>query len=433
MKLTFIRPNMNECRSRDALEPLAIAVLKGLTPPTVSTAFLDDRLEALPDRLDTNLAVLSVETFTARRAYGIADRLRQQGVRVLMGGIHPTLLPEEALAHCDSVLCGEAEPYWEEVLRDAVAGALKPRYGSAAPAAMGGVPYDRSLFAGKRYAPLRPVQFGRGCPHRCEFCAIGPFYGPVPRRRPVAEVAAELKALGPGHYFMVDDNFLTDREALLELCQAMIPLGIRWSGQISLEAAHDRELLQLLRASGCTALIIGFESLEAGNLQQMGKTVNLRWADYEQAVRNLYGAGIMIYGTFVIGYDHDTPETLERLYRFARGNRFMIANFNPLIPMPGTRLYERLQQEGRLLRDRWWLDPAFRYGQTVYSPRGMSPEALERACLLLRRRFYSLPAILGRLPEPRSNSRTLGNAALFCGVNLISRHEIRCKQGKSLG
>jgi radical SAM superfamily enzyme YgiQ (UPF0313 family) len=243
MKITFIRPNLSNKRSADAMEPLVFAVLAGLTPPDVELSLFDERLEPVPYDHPTDLVALTVETYTARRAYQIAAQFRQQGIPVVMGGYHPTFLPQEALQYADSVVIGDAEGVWEQVVRDAQAGKLQQIYQQQKPPTLEGLRLDRSIFQGKRYLPLVPVQYGRGCRYACDFCSIHAFYGSNLRQRPVAEVVAEIEALNKKFIFLVDDNIFVDVPKAEALFQALIPLNIHWVCQVSIDMAHNASLL----------------------------------------------------------------------------------------------------------------------------------------------------------------------------------------------
>lgn len=434
MKIALLNPNFSDHRSSDAVQPLVYALLKALTPAEVETVFFDERVEPLPLAvLEADLAALSVQTFTARRAYAIADRLRARGIRVVLGGIHPTLLPEEAAAHADAVVIGDAEPVWGRVVADARAGRLAPRYHGDVTAPLGGVVPDRGIFAGKRYAGIRPVQFGRGCRFACDFCSVRAVYGSSRRQRPVAEVLGEIRALDERFLFFVDDNLLLERDRTRELLAGLRPLGTRWACQVSLDAALDDRLLREMRESGCVLVFAGFESLDPASLREMGKTVNTRLASCADAVRCFRRFGLMVSGAFVFGYDRDTPAAIEATLRFALAERLTLAHFNAAMPTPATPLYRRLEAEGRLRHRRWWIDPSFRYGDAMFTPRGMSPAELADGCRAARRAFNSWPNILRRAWEPSSNSRSLFNLRAYLGANLISRREIGRKQGLRLG
>jgi radical SAM superfamily enzyme YgiQ (UPF0313 family) len=433
VKVTFVRPNLYEKRSGDAMEPLAFAILKSLTPPDVETALYDERLEAIPYDEPTDLVAMTVETFTARRAYQIAKEFRSRGVRVVMGGYHATFLPDEALHFADAVVIGDAEGVWPRVVADARKGRLQRRYSSEGGfAPLDGLRPDRSIFRGKRYAPAAMIQYGRGCRYNCEFCSIRAFYGSNLRQRPVREVIEEIERSDRRYIFLVDDNIFVDIPKAKDLFAALIPLKIRWSCQVSIDVTRDRELMRLLEKSGCMTAVVGFESLSPKNLHQMKKDWNLRWNDYPTAIRILQDAGIMIYGTFVFGYDEDTVDSFEATVEFAIENRFFLGNFNPLTPTPASRLFDRLQSEKRLLYERWWLDPAYRYGAATFRPKGMTADELTEGCYRARTLFNSYSSI-ARRAFATSNARSPYHLGLYLATNFISHREIHAKQGQALG
>lgn len=432
MKISFVRPHLFEARASDALEPLVFAILAGLTPEDVEVTLYDERLEPLPADEPVDLAAITVETFTARRAYEIADAYRRRGVAVVMGGYHPTFLPTEALEHADAVVCGDAERVWPQVVADARQHRLQRMY-NAQPPDVAGLRWDRRIFAGKRYPRIATVQYGRGCRYACDFCSIHAFYGSLVRHRPPREVAEEIERIGRRSVLIVDDNLLVNRAAAEELFRALRPLKVSWGCQISLDVADDPALLDLMADSGCIAALIGFESLQAGNLHQMRKAWNLRPGGYDAVVRRFHDRGIMIYGSFIFGYDHDTPETIRRTVEFAVDARFFLANFSALTPTPGSRLYDRLRRERRLLYDRWWLEPRYRYGEAVYRPVSLAPEELTRACAEARRQFYRFGAIAERGWRSSANHWTWRHFALFVGANLMTRRELASKLGHPLG
>ncbi|MFZ1754568.1 MAG: radical SAM protein [Caldilineaceae bacterium] len=433
MKITFIRPNMLPVRGRDAMEPLVFAILAGLTPRDVETVLHDDRLEPILFDEPTDLVALTVETYTARRAYQIATEYRKRGVPVVMGGYHPTFLPEEARQFADAVVVGDADALWPQVVRDAQRGQLQRLYRDAGFPPLDNLRPDRSIFRGKHYAPAALVQYGRGCRFACEFCSIHAFYGKDLRQRPVENVVAEIESTGKKHIFLVDDNIFVDVPRAKELFTALIPLKIRWSCQISVDVAQDRELMGLLEKSGCTTAVVGFESLNENSLRQMKKHWNLKHNDYATSVQIFQDHGIMLYGSFVFGYDDDTPDSFDRTLEFAQASKFYTANFNPLTPMPGAALYDRLAQEGRLLYDRWWLDPNFRYGDAVFRPKGMSAAELTAGCYRIRKAFHSLRSIASRGLETRTNCRDPYRLGLHLASNFVSRWMIDRKQGLALG
>lgn len=433
MRITFIRPNMYDDRSSDAMEPLCFAILKSLTPPDVDISFFDERLEPVPLDHATDLLALTVETYTARRAYQIADHYRSRGIPVVMGGYHPTFLPDEALQHADAVVKGDAEGVWPRVLDDAANGSLQPLYESPDFLPLDGTMPDRSIFAGKKYAPMGLVQYSRGCKFNCTFCSIRAFYGTSLRQRPVGEVVEDIRRSGRRHIFLIDDNLFVDREKACGLFKAIAPLRITWSCQVSIDIARDEKLVKLMARSGCISVLIGFESLQPASLRELNKGWNLKWQSYDQAISVFRRAGIMLYGTFVFGCDNDTTDAFDESVAFAIRNGFMLANFNPLTPMPGAPLYKRIQQEGRLLYDRWWLDPDFRYGDATFAPMHMTADRLADECFAARMKFNSVRSIVGRLLDLRTNMRSPYRTGIYLAANLISRREIRRKQRHRLG
>jgi radical SAM superfamily enzyme YgiQ (UPF0313 family) len=433
MKITFIRPNMFAGRSRDAMEPLVFAILAGLTQPEVETVLYDERVEPVPLAEPTDLVAMTVETYTARRSYQLASHYRRRGVPVVMGGYHPTFLPTEVLRFADAVVIGDAEGVWPQLVADAQVGRLQRVYHQSDYPQLDGLKLDRRLFRGKRYAPAGLVQSGRGCRYACEFCSIDAFYGSNIRQRPVSEVVAEIEALNRKHIFLVDDNIFVNEPYAAALFQALIPLKIRWSCQVSIDIAHNDKLLALMEKSGCTTAVLGFESLDERNLSQMKKRWNLKHGDYATAVRKLRDRGIMIYGTFVFGYDEDTVDSFEASLEFALRSRLYLANFNPLTPMPGSQIHSRLQHEGRLIFNDWWLDPDFRYGQATFRPCRMTTDQLTDGCFRTRRRFNEYSSIFKRALDLKSNCRDPYRLGLHMASNILSRREIYRKQGQQLG
>ena len=433
MKITFIRPNLRAMRSGDAMTPLCFAILKSLTPPDVETAFYDERLEPIPYDDPTDLAALTVETYTARRSYQIASEYRRRGVRVIMGGYHPTFLPSEALRFADAVVQGDAEGVWERVVADARRSKLERVYRQDGFPSLDESRPDRSLFEGKGYAPVALVQYGRGCKFNCEFCSIRAFYGPSLRQRPVRMVVEEVERLGRRHVFFVDDNLFVDVPRARALFEAMSPLRCSWSCQVSIDIARDPSLIRLMAQSGCAAALIGFESLDADNLKQMNKGWNLKCGGYAAAIKVFQDAGIMLYGTFILGYDRDTVDSFDRALEFAIRNRFFLANFNPLTPTPGADLFDRLKRENRLIHERWWLDPTYRYGEATFHPRGMTADDLTAGCYRARSEFNTYRSIFLRLLHRHTVLRSPRRVGIYLLSNVISRREIHAKQGISLG
>lgn len=432
-RLTLLRPNMGDYRSSDALPPLAMAILAARTPTNVVIRFIDDKAEVVPADDTPDLVAMSVETFTARRAYELAAAYKARGVPVVMGGYHPSLLPEEVLAHADAIIIGDAEGSWESLLADFQGDRLQRIYRGGNTLPLADVRLDRSIFSGKRYAPVELVQFGRGCRFACDFCSIRAFYQDNLRVRPVDQVVEEIRGLNRHRlFFFVDDNLFGSPDQLLTLCAAVAPLGIRWSCQISIDVARNEHLLDAMATAGCIFALIGFESLSTANLRQMAKPWNQVAGDYRSVVRKFHSRGMAVYGTFVFGYDSDTLDSIQRSLDFALEARLEIANFNPLTPTPASPLYERLLAEGRMLSPQWWLDPTYRYGDPIFRPALMEPEAFARACFDAKRAFYSWPSILRRVLGSDAGLDWFRTGMVGL-ANHISRREVMRKQHRLLG
>lgn len=441
MHLTLIKPNMGMSKGKvyideGRMEPLQIGVLAGLTPPDIDVTFYDDRMEPIDYDRPTDLVALTVETFTAKRSYQITQKYRARGVPVALGGMHVSLLPEEAKARADAIVTGDAESVWAEVLRDARAGTLKKEYrGAYQPCPQQNVVPRRDLFSRKGYLPITLMQYSRGCPYRCHFCASSAYFGARHAVRDPADVVAEIRAQKRKLIFFVDDNLVADFDAAKRLFRALIPLKIRWVSQGSIDMLQDEELMRLMVQSGCLGLVIGFESTDPENLKQMNKQANRSLSDhYAEQLEQLRVWGLQTWAAFTIGHDNDTKESIEALCDFAIRSKFTFAAFNVLMPYPGTALYERLRREERLLYDgAWWLHPAYRFNHAAYLPKKMSPDELTAAGFAARKRFNSPRSIFLRALEPRTNLSTPYRLMTYLLYNPLFRKEVFKKQDMYLG
>jgi radical SAM superfamily enzyme YgiQ (UPF0313 family) len=439
MRLTLVHPSIGRRPGQKyirtwQMEPLPPALIAGLTPRDVDLRFYDDRMEAVPFDEPTDLVAISVETYTAKRAYQIASEFRRRHVPVVMGGFHATLCPEEVACYAESVVVGEAETLWPRVIDDYRHGTPQKFYRQGERPSLKGIRADRGIFRGKRYLPVGLVEAGRGCHFRCEFCAVQKVFGATQTRRPADEIVDEVASLRDGRtlIFFVDDNITSNLAEAKAFFRALIPLRVRWVSQASITAAHDEEFLDLLARSGCQGILIGFESLNPDNLRAMNKSFNLTRGGYVKALENLRRHKLRLYATFIFGYDGDTPDCFEETIDFALQNRFYITAFNHLTPFPGTDLYRRLDAEGRLIYDRWWLDDRYSYNKVPFTPRKMTAEEVEHGCLNARRRFYSWPSILRRSIDPvnRANLFMFRNYFL---INALHRADVEGRNHYPLG
>lgn len=442
MKLTLIKPNIGRREhslyvDEGRMEPLQLGILAALTPEDIEVVMYDDRMEEIPYDEPTDVVAITVETFTARRAYEISKEFRDRGVPVVMGGMHAMLLPEELEQHCDAVIVGDAEPVWETVMEDCRKGTLKKRYEVTQPTCpQMNVITRRDIFEGKGYLPITLLQFSRGCSHKCNFCASSVYFKAHHYCRPVEDVVKEIKAQKRKLLFFVDDNIVCNHEKAKELFRALIPLKVRWVSQGSMDMLKDKELMKLMVKSGCLGLVIGFESISPDCISEMNKYTNQKSSGtmYEQEIKELRQWGLQTWAAFTVGHDGDTVESIRATCDFAIKNKFTFAAFNILMPYPNTPLYEKLEKEGRLLYDgKWWLHEEYRFNYCSIIPKNMTPEELTEVSFACRSRFNSWKSIIKRALEPRTNLRTPYRFITYLIYNPLFRKEVFKKQGLKFG
>ncbi len=245
-------------------------------------------------------------------------------------------------------------------------------------------------------------------------------------------VYEELKNRKEKIFFFADDNLFLDEASAINLFRTIAPLKKKWACQISMDVAKNDQLLVEMKKAGCFLVLIGFETLDPKALQTMNKAANRSMQNYEEVIAKIHKHRMLIYGTFVFGYDTDTQEVFEKTFDFVVKNKLAVTNFNVLIPMPGTKVYERLDKENRLRYKKWWLSDQFRYGEPAYTPAQLTPEQLYDGCHTIRTKFYSIPCILKRLfLNPAHYSPR--NMMIYCLINFVSRKEIQAKRGQLLG
>jgi radical SAM superfamily enzyme YgiQ (UPF0313 family) len=379
---------------------LSLTTLAAVTPADVRLRIVDENVEEIDWQATPDLVGISMMTPLAPRGYQIADAFRERGVPVVLGGVHPSVMPEEAENHGDAVVIGEGEELWPQVVRDAREGRLQPRYRDEQFRGLEGLPLPRrELLRRKAYFFVNTMQTSRGCPFDCEFCFVTQFHGRSYRLRPLAEVEREVQGLEGRFVFFVDDNIVGDRSYARALFQRLAPYRLRWASQATISIGQDEELLKLAKKSGCLGLFIGFESLSQSTLCEMGKNPN-RADSYRELIRRIHSHGIGIQGSFVFGNDRDTPQVFSDVVRFTERMRLEAGLFSILTPFPGTRLYQRLKAEGRILSEDW---ARYDMNQVVFQPRGMTTEQLQQGFNWAYRRLYSWASITRRLLGLRRN------------------------------
>ena len=429
MKIKLIAPHERTDEAINSAETFKILkvnlpLLAALTPPEHTVKIVDEAFAPDDENEEVDLVGITVMTDLVLRAYTIGDAYRRRGVKVVMGGIHATVLPSEALRHADAVVVGEAEGVWPKLLSDATSAKMKKLYCANEATNPDRIPlprrdlYPRPLQKG--YSPLAVgIETARGCPNDCEFCSIGSVLGRQYRPRSVSEVIAEMEALNTRHLFFVDDNLALNRATARKLFEGMAPLGCRWAGQGPVSLAEDVELLKLMRRSGCVGLLIGFESLQKRSQQRMKKTRNLK-IDFSEAMRRFHGEGIGVLGAFIFGFDNEDKDVFDRTLEFMMKSRLDGIEVRILTPFPGTRLYKRLIEEGRLFVPDWWLH-GYPPDTLLFQPRGMSAEELVEGFNRLNRQVYTYGSIARSFLGMNPWKRDAFGCLIYAGLNLATR------------
>ena len=405
---------------------LSLPVIAAYTPDSWEVDLVDEAVVDVDFDHPCDLVGLSVMTCYAPRAYEIAAEFRKRGKKVVIGGVHPTYCPDEALQYCDAIVCGEAEDLWPQLVADFEAGAMKREY------KMGPFP-SLEQYKNPRVELLSPESYmtrqcsftTRGCHFECEFCSVSPFNGKMTRRRPVPEVVKELRkirdwvqaelverirngsirealltslrirvGLDDGSILaFVDDLHNSNRGYCRELWEALKPLNIKWGCQATLFLGDEPDMVKLAADSGCVSVFVGMESISEDALEETNKSFN-QVKKFEDEIKMFHDHGIMVNPGMVFGFDHDDESAFERSLEFLVRNKVELAYFNVLTPLPGTPLFDRYEKAGRIF-DRNWAKYDGKH--VVYYPSRMTPEQLEAGFHWINHEFYSLTSIGKRL------------------------------------
>jgi len=387
-----------------------LPVLAGLTPLDFEMRIVDEIVEEIDFDEEADLVGITLMTPMASRAYEIAERFRQKGSKVVLGGIHPTAIPEEAIQYADAVVVGEAEGNWPRLLADFRAGSLQRIYRNPDFPELGPLPPPRwDLMRREKYFPITILETTRGCPLNCDFCAVTSFYGGEFRTRPLADVEREVRAVAEqpevaglrrlmtpypkGMIFFADSNIIGQRGYAVNLFRMLSQYRVPWMSYSTIAIARDEELLDLCQSSNCVGLAIGLESLSQENLNQMGKGFH-KPGDYEEAIKRIQDHGIGIVASFILGLDGDDLSVFERIYDFIRRTRIDSSFFLISTPLPATRLRERLLEQGRIFDFDW---DHYDCTHVVFQPKQMTPEQLLEGVHWLWKETLAHGSIWGRL------------------------------------
>lgn len=407
--ILFVLPALQEVLSQEFRQikyslfpPLSLLTLAGLVPEDrYNLVVRDEHVEDVFAEEDVDLVVMTVYVPSARRAYEISDCYRARGAKVFLGGIHPTTLSEEAAQHADSICLGPGESVFPQMLEDFERGRLKQYYHGHRERDISKVPLARrDLINSSKYLVPNTVVASRGCPYSCDFCYKESFWGSnYYEFRPLGEVRRELDTFQHKFVFFLDDNLMGNRREARRLFALLKEYNFIWQAAASIDTAYTPGFLEEAYQSGCRSLFVGFESISKTNMERANKPQNQKY-DYADAIRRFHDAGIMINGSFVFGFDEDDPDVFPRTVEFAIRNKIETATFHILTPFPGTRLFARLEKQGRILH-RDWRDYDTRH--VVFQPRLMTPSELEEGYWWSYEEFYSYGSILRRsveLPNP---------------------------------
>jgi radical SAM superfamily enzyme YgiQ (UPF0313 family) len=392
--------------------PVSLTLLAALTPPNWDIQIIDERIgEQINFDEKVDLVGITVRTLLAPRAYEIAAEYRKRGVKVILGGPHVSVLPSEASTKADSILIGEAEPLWGQVIKDFEVGELKRFYKADGLPVLGQHPVPRyDLVNTKGYSPMIQIESSRGCPHTCAYCSVPDLYGKSYRERDVSELIEEIRAFKeafldhlppppPGmpprklHIAFVDDNIWPKRKHTREMLEALIDLDVEWSAQASIVSLRDPEFLSLAKASGCQLIGIGLESINQESLLEVNKKIN-QVDQFSETIQMIHDHGIGIQGYFMFGFDHDKPDGFDKTADFIIENHIEMPVFFICTPYPGTNYYNHLNSQGRIFNRNWARYDAH---NLVINMKGMSNEDLRQGFIHIHEKVYGQENIEKRL------------------------------------
>jgi radical SAM superfamily enzyme YgiQ (UPF0313 family) len=428
MHITLIKPGLGKITDNyklhdGSMEPISLGIIAGLVEEPDQVVMYDDRVEKIPFDQKTDLVAITVDTFSALRAYEIAAEYLARGVKVVLGGMHVTLLPQEAGDYADAIVTGDAEMSWKQLMEDVRAGNLKKEYHSAPGLPQAGCFPKRSIYKGKKYLPVSLMQFGRGCRFNCTFCAVSQYFKHTHQCRRLEDVLYEIEKDKLKIILFTDDNLIANRDELKIFLKELIPYKVKWASQASIEMTDDRELLRLMADSGCIGNLIGFDSININSLNNYRKSPNLRnFNNYRETIEVLRDHGLLTWASFMMGNDFDSLETIEKTVEFSIRNKFTAAFFHVLMPYPGTELFKQFEQENRLLfGGKWWLHPDFRYNDATFIPKLMSPEELSRATIQANKDFFNYSSVMTRLFDSKTHLGSLIKFLIYIRLNWVMR------------
>lgn len=396
-----VSPDLNFGATGALFPPLNLATLAAITPPEHQVSIDDGCLHPVSADKDADLVAITAMTAQAPAAYRLADQYRARGIPVVMGGIHPSMCPDEAGQHADSVVLGEADGLWADLIQDVANGKLKSRYHDLTPIAMDKIALPRrDLLDPSGYVIFNSVQTTRGCPFNCNFCSVTTMSGIKYRFRPIEKIVEEIKTLNGRCIYFVDDNIIGIPKRAKELFKALIPLKQRWASQVTINFARDEELMKLARESGCQGVFIGFETFSKKSIRDAGKFVN-KPKEYLRDIQRIHKAGIAVWGSFIFGFDNDDLDVFRDTLELIEESKMEFAQFSLLTPLPGTALFKQFEEENRIVHKDW---KKYDLGAMVFKHPLFEGKRLHFEKNHAYRRFYSIRSMFKRLGVPKSRA-----------------------------
>ncbi len=404
------------------MEPLVYAILKALTPSNIITEFIDERFEPIIINDTPDLVVMSIRTFNANRAYEISEQFMKKGVKVLLGGYHVMLAPEEASLNASSIAIGNAEDIWEDIINDSRKGKLKSVYSSNKSNNKFVMP-NRNIYSKYKYLPIKPIETSRGCPYECSFCSTAAVYKKKIMFREPVDVINEIKAMRRKWIMFTDENFLLNNNHTEKILSGLRKMKIQWIAQSDVSIANNEKIIKQMALSGCFGLLIGFESFKKSRLEEYNKMKNMK-TDYRDLIKILHKYGIGVYASFIISKDDEND--LDHIIEFIIENKVELAGLSPLTPYPNTGIYLNGIENNTIIQ-KWWRIKPYPYWKFVFIDNKEKLKSLENKLVGKKVNLYSMNNIIKRIRITKFVNNPI-KFVIFLMLNILAAAEIRYKR-----
>jgi radical SAM superfamily enzyme YgiQ (UPF0313 family) len=425
MKIVLIAPLKNaDKKTKDIIRfpMISLLYIAALTPQEHELIIIEEEVELVNFETECDLVAITCMTATAHRAYYISEEFMRRGKKVVLGGIHPTVLPQEAKLHCSAVITGEAEPVWRKMLEDFKNNSVKDFYHGGAMADLDEYPLPRrDLIRYTSPLKLEPIVTSRGCPYSCSFCSVWKFFGRKIRQVGIDRVLQDIANTKAKRFMFLDDNIVGDPVYAQALFHALKDLKIEWVGQASISFSKNEELLNLAHESGCRGLFFGLESVSEEKIKRMSKSMRSQ-SDTIEAIKRIMGSGILFHASLVFGFDDDDVSVFDETLEFLAKTRIPTATFNILTPYPGTDVYEQFKSENRLITENW---DFYDHCTVTYKPKGMTVDQLVDGYQYVKKSFYGTGPILKRFPA------NLKTPVLFSVINSGMHRTLKVEEAEA--